>query len=143
MDLNQETALQIHEPSGYLVSPRNDRITPEQKQLVVSIYGEKGNLSEAARITGVTLRGIRQLRAEDEAFNQALTECEHAFVENAKGWMLTHMARPGNYMDRVTIARRFEPGVWGDQVNHTVTHNVELTKNLADKARQLLPPEGK
>ena len=143
MDLNQETALAIDESTGFMVSPRSDRITPQTKQLIVDYYSQKGNLSEAARLTGTNLRHIRWLRANDEKFNDDLTEAEHGFVESAKSYMLLHMARPGNYMDRVTIARRFEPGVWGDQVNHTVTHNVELTKNLAEKARQLLPSDGK
>lgn len=126
----QETTLRTDPVTGFLVSPRSDRISVEQKQLVISIYGETGNMLEAAKAAGLDCRVIRQLRGVDEKFDTEIQECERGFVERAKGYMLTHMARPGNYMDRVTIARRFEPGVWGDQVNHNVQHNVTVVKQI-------------
>lgn len=132
-DPNNETRLVIEPVTGLLQSPRTDRISAELKSKILDIYRQTGNLYDASRSVGVDPRQLRYHREQDEAFNRELDDIHREFVERAKGYMLTHMARPQNYMDRVTIARRFEPGVWGDQVQHTVKHQVELVKNLVEK----------
>jgi hypothetical protein len=141
IDRNLETALAVDPVSGFMVSPRKDRITPTQKQLIIDIYRETGNLSESVRVAGMKLRDLRQLRASDEKLDDELREVELGFVEKAKGLMMLHMQRPGNYMDRVTIARRFEPGLWGNTINHEVTHHVEQMAKMAGEARKIIDTE--
>src|SRR5262249_35023319 len=123
--------------SGFMVSNRSDRITPEQKLLIVEYYREKGNLHEACRVAAVAPRSLRQARDADPQLNAMLSECERGFVEKAKGYMLEHMARPGNYMDRVTIARRFEPGVWGDNPRLQVDVNITQVTDAIRKAESI------
>jgi hypothetical protein len=149
VDLNQETVLrpvsvELPKTLTLLESPRSDRITLQQKQIILEYYQAKGNMTEACAAAGLAPRSFRQIRAVDTELDAAVTEIEREFVERAKGYMLTHMARPGNYMDRVTIARRFEPGVWGDtprlQVDVNVTHVDGALQRAKAIEAELEPP---
>ncbi len=137
VDLNQETALR---PSNgtLLESPRIDRLSAVIKTEVLELYRQTGNLYDASRSRGVEPRHLRWHIEHDEEFKARVDDIHREFVERSKGYMIQHMARPGNYMDRVTIARRFEPGVWGDQVKHTVEHNVTVTQQLAHNAQKVV-----
>src|SRR6266446_4836807 len=133
VDLNQETALR---PSNgtLLESPRIDRLSAVIKTEVLELYRQTGNLYDASRSRGVEPRHLRWHIEHDEEFKARVDDIHREFVERSKGYMIQHMARPGNYMDRVTIARRFEPGVWGDQVKH----NVAVTQQLAHNAQKVV-----
>lgn len=120
-----------------LESPRFDRISAVLKLEVLNKYRESGNLYDASRTCGVEPRSLRYHLEFDPEFKARIDDIHREFVERAKGYMLTHMARPGNYMDRVTIARRFEPGVWGDQVRHSVEVNVTHVTQALQHAEAL------
>jgi hypothetical protein len=94
-------------------------------------------MCEAAQACGVPYVTVRWHIVHDPAFAEQVELVHKEFVERAKGYMLTHMARPGNYMDRVTIARRFEPGVWGDQVRHSVEVNVTHVQQALQRAEAI------
>lgn len=135
MDLNNETRLQ--QPTALLESPREDRLTATLKAEILEIYRQNGNLYDASRSRAVEPRHLRYHIEHDPEFKARIDDIHKEFVERAKGYMLTHMARPGNYMDRVTIARRFEPGVWGDQVKHSLDVNVTHVTEALKKAESI------
>jgi hypothetical protein len=134
VDLNQETALRPVTVT-MLESPRSDRLSTQLKTQILDKYRETGNLCAASVAVGVPYATARWHLEADPAFKEAVDGCHREFVERAKGYMIQHMSRPGNYMDRVTIARRFEPGVWGNEVN--VRHSVDEKQvlGLADRAK--------
>lgn len=133
----QETALRLNPESGFLESGRYDRLSTDLKLQIIEKYRQTGNLCDSSVAVGAPYATVRWYQENDPAFKGLIDQVHKEFVERAKGYMLTHMARPGNYMDRVTIARRFEPGVWGDQVKHSLDVNVTHVTEALKKAESI------
>lgn len=126
----------VHEPTGYLESQRIDRLPAELKAQIVDIYRQTGNLYQACRTLGVDTRLLRRHKAQDEQFAADLAEVEWGFVETMKGYMLGFASNPKCFNDRIAIARRFEPGQWGNQINVDVKHSLERVETLGQKASE-------
>ena len=137
MDANTETALRPT-ASGYLESPRKDRISQEIKALVIENYAKSGNLSDACRLAGVIPRTFRWHMNLDRNLMRELTEAREQISDKAEGHMVEHMSRPNNVIDRLAWLKAWRPDRWNPAAKFEVKHSVEVTQQLAARAAEYI-----
>lgn len=143
------TAMVLDPETGFLESPRHDGIRGSIKARILDNYRITGNLTEACRVNGVRPGLIRWHFANDPAFKAALDECREEISDKAEGHIVQWMSEQKNVIDRLAWLRAHRPERWNPKAEVSVTHNVDLTRKLAAKAREALdttatqiPPAG-
>ena len=151
MDLNVETAYQVAPQTGYLESPRIDRLSQESKTLIIENYAKSGNLTDACVRAGVLPRLFRMHMNLDSTLMKELTEAREQICDKAEGHIVEHMSRPNNVVDRLAWLRAWRASRWNPQAQINVNVDVKQTESLSLKAlsfvdttaTQVLPTTGR
>lgn len=136
--LGEPSRLELDEATGFLQSPRHDGITALTKVNILDIYRQSGNLTAASRINGVEPRLVRWHMTHDPAFKAAIDEARQEIADNAEGFIVKWMGEPKNVIDRLAWLRAHRPERWNPKAEVSITHQVDVTARLAEKARHAL-----
>lgn len=128
--------LRLDPVSGFMVSSRDDGVSSQIKTDILEVYRRTGNLSEASRAYGIAPGLTRWHMGQDPEFKRQIDECRQQICDKAEGHIVQWMGEQKNVIDRLAWLRAYRPGTWNPKTEHSVTHNVEVTARLADKARQ-------
>lgn len=133
-------ALTLDVASGFLVSGMesegNTGVTVASKLKFLEVYRSTGNFEESARLTGVNARTMRYHIRADEKFREEFEEAREALCDQAEGFIVQHMARPSNVIDRLSFLRAYRPKVWNIGANQPPSVQVQI--NNIDNARHIV-----
>ena len=137
-DLNKETALQVDPRTGFLESPRIDRVSAEIKAKFVEVYKECGDFSLAASRVGHYPRVFRRERNTDPVFSAEFMKACDAMNDRMEGVTYQVGLTPRGVIDRRAWLNAKRPEVWNPSQQQPVHINVQVTERLATQAHQFV-----
>jgi len=74
----------------------------------------------------------------DAKFREMVDLQREEKLDSAEAAMVDNSTRPGGFMDRIALLKAYRPERWNPEHRLSVTHDVQVTRAIADKARQII-----
>lgn len=100
------------------------------------------HISRLCELVGITRQTFSNHYKIDEKFRELVDAGRELALDEAENAMRVNSIRPGGFMDRIALLKAYRPERWNPEHRLTVTHDVTVTKAIAQEARQVIDTTG-
>lgn len=137
------TSLVVDHETGFLTPGdgyRYEGFTIDKKlrflELAPEFWPHVTRICQAVGISRYTYANHYKL---DERFRELVDAARDHALDEAEAAMRSNSIRPGGFMDRIALLKAYRPERWNPEHKVSVTHDVLITKSLAQEARASIP----